>query len=167
MASSSTKMLSLDQRKKLAVAAIPPHLWPPVTGEVVDSEEAGRLRCQDYAFTQGFAVVVTSRKIKKSTVLKCHRRGNKKRNTHGLTKQTRQRHNTKISFLNCLYNVWIMCYKAAHEWRLSVVHSDHNNEMLDNPFELKEHYLQDPLRDTSHTYAKGLKEVGQPYHQAK
>lgn len=39
--------------------------------------------------------------------------------------------------------------------------------MLDNSFELKEHYLQDSLRDTSHTYTKGLKEAGQPYHQAK
>ena len=40
-------------------------------------------------------------------------------------------------------------------------------EMLDNPSELREHYLRDPLRYISYTYAKGLKEAGQPYHQAK
>ena len=46
MASSSTKLLSLEQRKKLATQAIPDaHLTALKTDEVVESDEAGRLRC--------------------------------------------------------------------------------------------------------------------------
>ena len=102
MSSSSTKIPSLDERKKLAIAAIPsPHLSTPITREIVDNEETGKLRCKDYTFTQGFAVIMTSHEIKKRTctILKCQRHDEKTRNTHGLTEQTRQRHITKTSFL--------------------------------------------------------------------
>ena len=47
--------VSLDSRIRQAIDRLPPaHRIPPQDGEVVSGLEDGKLRLQDYAFTQGF-----------------------------------------------------------------------------------------------------------------
>lgn len=56
MASSST---TLQARIEKAIDLLPsPHLLPPRDGETFLSLEGARIRLQDYAFTEGFALVV-------------------------------------------------------------------------------------------------------------
>ena len=80
-----THTTALADRKRCAFAAFPDthRRPPPNTGEEVLDAENGYIRCQDYACTQGFAVVITSHGVKKRTqvVLKCSRHGKKRWDT--------------------------------------------------------------------------------------
>lgn len=50
---------SLDKRIQDTLAAMPSkHRLPLFTGKVVDSIEAGKVKLQNYAFTQNFALVL-------------------------------------------------------------------------------------------------------------
>ena len=165
---------ALADRKRRAFAAFPDtHRRPPNTGEEVLDAENGHIRCQDYACTQGFAVVITSREVKKRTqvVLKCSRHGKKTRDTRKNKEKPgekkRERPNQTLRWHGCPYKIRIMYYKRDAEWRLTVVDSTHNHEMLDDPFSLPEHYSRDPDRAEAHTYGLDLRTVSTSFSVAK
>ncbi|KAL2043477.1 hypothetical protein N7G274_003784 [Stereocaulon virgatum] len=85
MASTLHSTANKLQRACRAIAA--DHKVRPIDGEVFVGKEAGILRIQDYAFTQGFAVVKTheDNSSRKMVTLKCTRHGKKTRNTRGLS----------------------------------------------------------------------------------
>ena len=76
---SQISSLSLDDRICQAMELIPPaRCLVPVDNETFSSLEEGKLRLQNYAFTQGFALASTSfQKSKTVLTLDCTRHGKK------------------------------------------------------------------------------------------
>lgn len=63
---------------------------------------------QDYAFTQGFALLGKQNDEQRKTVLfDCSRHHRKRRDTSKVEEKECQRPNTKAFFLDCKYRVWI------------------------------------------------------------
>ena len=64
----STVTPELAAAIQAATAALPTaHLAEPIAGESFETPEQALLRLQDWAFTQGFAVVVESRRSNHTT----------------------------------------------------------------------------------------------------
>ena len=83
----------LTRRIQTAIDALPPaHRLPPSDDEVVSSLEAGKLRLQDYAFTQGFALVVeTNDKKHGRLVLHCNRHKTKTKDWRKLSEEDKEK----------------------------------------------------------------------------
>ena len=98
---------SLENKKEKAIALLPPtHCLPPEEGEVFSTVEQGQTRLQDYAFTQGFALVQESfQKQRGIMVLDCSRHHTKERNTRKLSEEDRVRKHTKVTFNECRYRL--------------------------------------------------------------
>ena len=98
---------SLDARKQHAIALLPPpHLLPPQENELFSSWKEAKTRLQDYAFTQGFALVTkTHDKKNHLIVLDCTRRQKRVRNARKVEEEDRMRANTKVSFNECPYRL--------------------------------------------------------------
>lgn len=73
----SPQVLSLDQRIQKAISSLPPaHRLPPEvrSKESFGSQDEAKLCYQNWAFTQGFAIVVKKNDIKGGVyVLECSR----------------------------------------------------------------------------------------------
>ena len=82
---------------------IPPaHRLVPVDNETFSLLEEGKLRLQNYAFTQGFALASTSfQKGKTVLILDCTRHGKKIRNNRHIEDEDRLRQGNKVLFDNC------------------------------------------------------------------
>ena len=98
---------SLDARKQHAIALLPPpHLLPPQENELFSSWKEAKTRLQDYAFTQGFALVTeTHDKKNHLIVLDCTRHQKRVRNARKVEEEDRVRANTKVSFNECPYRL--------------------------------------------------------------
>ncbi len=105
MASSS----ALKTRIEKAIELLPsPHLLPPRDGEAFLSLEGAKTRLQDYALTQGFALVVEQKDNQRKTVLFHRLRHHKKQqNTSKVEEKNCQRPNNKVFFLDCKYRIRI------------------------------------------------------------
>ena len=116
---------SLDARKQHAIAHLPPpHLLPPQENELFSSWEEAKARLQDYAFTQGFALVTeTHDKKNHLIVLDCTRHHKRVRNTRKVEEEDRVRANTKVSFNECPYRLRLKKNKD-NAWRLIVTNSE-------------------------------------------
>lgn len=84
-------MASLEHRKQQAKALLPlSHCLPPQEGESFSTIDEGKVRLQNYAFTQGFALVQESfQKSRGILVLDCTRHHIKERNTRQMTEEER------------------------------------------------------------------------------
>ena len=156
------------QRACRAIAAR--HKLPPEDGETFADQNLGQLRIQDYAFTQGFAVVKThedNSESRKMVTLQCTRHGKKTRNTRGLTEKERKRHATHVQFLECPYKAKLRYRKREKDWKLSITSSEHSHEMLEDPFQLKEHRYRDPDRVAACAEGAALRATQTPYSAAR
>ena len=174
MASSSFHSTSLPDRKRRALALIPDlHKSPPQDYEIVGSRNAGILRVQDWAFIQGFSVVVShkdklSGSCKRQQVdLSCYRHKKKTRNTRKLTEEIRQRYSTKVQWLACPYLIKVKFFVREDCWKLKVLNVSHNYELLDDPFELEEHKSRDPDLAAAKREGETMRLANQPYSAAK
>ena len=161
-----------------ASALIPTnHRLPLRDGEVTDSRTAAYHRLQNYAFTQGFAVVITQVEIKKREqyMFVCTRYGNKTKDTRKNTEVTekgviidyRKRPNSYINWNNCLYKIKLRYYKRDAVWRLTVIDDYYNYDMLDDPFLLPEYYPRDPNRDAALEQGRDLRASGLLFNKAR
>lgn len=167
MASFSTSSFSLEDKKQRAKALLPPaHCLPLQEGEDFPTVDEGKTRVQDYAFTQGFALVQESfQKSRGIMLLDCTRHHVKERNTRGLDEEERTRTNTKVSFTDCKYRLRLKRTKKE-TWRLVITNSTHNHSMAINPFSFKEHHSRDPDRAKALDHASILRNSSTPYGQA-
>lgn len=167
MASALPSVPNKLQRACRAIAAN--HKVQPIDGEIFADRDAGILRIQDFAFTQGFAVVITheDKAVRQMVTLECTRHGKKTRNTRGLSEAERKRHATHTQFLECPYKVKLRFRKKTSDWKLSVTNREHNHEMLEDPFQLLEHRCRDPDRAAACAEAVALRETHQPYSAAR
>ena len=158
---------SLDARLQRAIASLPSsHRLPPSESEIFISWEEGKTRLQNYAFTQGFALVTeTNDKKNHLVILDCTRHHKRERNTRKLEEKDRVRKNTKGSFNECKYRLRLKQNKDE-AWRLIITNPDHNHEMATDPFGFKEHRSQDLDRATALDQAKSLRDASTRYGQA-
>ena len=143
----------------------PPHRLPPHEDETYGSHEEGKIRLQDYAFTQGFALVTeTNDKKNGRVVLECTRHHKKERNTRKVEEKDRVRKNTKVSFNECKYRLKLK--KEGEAWRLIIQNPEHNHAMANDPFSFREHHSRDPDRAFALDQAKSLRDASTKYGQA-
>ncbi len=161
---------AIADKKRRAFATFPPtHTRPPVNGEVFDSKDAAILRLKNWSCTQGFAAVLGHGEHGKREIqwILCSRHGKKTRNTHKLSEETRQRPHTLVNYNECPYKIKIRYYKRDLEWRINVVHDTHNHDMLEDPFQFKEHYCRDPDREDAKEEARDLLVASLPFGKAR
>lgn len=158
--------LSLDDRIRQAMELMPPaHRLVPVDNETFSSLEEGKLRLQNYAFTQGFALASTSfQKGKTILILDCTRHGKKTRNTRHIEDEDRLRQGNKVFFDNCRYRVRLKLKDAT--WRLVITNTEHSHDLASDPFSLRQHIDKDPNRSVAIKQAENLHGAGIKYRQA-
>ena len=117
-------------------------------GEVFSSKDEVTSRLKDWSCYLGFAAVLGHDEYKKRQIqwILCHRHGKKTRKTNKLTEKTRSRSLTHVNYNECPYKVKIRYYKNDSKWRINVVNDTHSHDMLDDSFQLTEHYPRDPDR---------------------
>jgi Transcription factor AFT len=115
----STVTTQLATQLHIATNAIPlAHRPPPVTNESFETPELALERLQDWAFTQGFAVVTESRK-KNRVVFQCVHHKKKTRNYRKLTEEDRERVETTTKAKECKWTVYVSQRKSTgNQWIL-------------------------------------------------
>lgn len=110
---------SFEAKLQQAISHLPPsHRTLPQRNETFESLDAARLRLQDYAFTQRFALVTEKNYKKHSTlVLDCSRHHKDTRNYRKLSEEDRIRKNAKVSFNDCKYRLRLQQYKGETGWK--------------------------------------------------
>ena len=159
---------SLEARLQRAVALLPPsHRLPPRPGDLFSSWEEGKTCLQNYAFTQGFALV-TETNDKKNHIVKldCSRHHKRERNTRKIEESDCIQTNTKVLFNDCKFRFTMKKNKDSDTWRLLITNPEHNHEMAVDPFTFKEHLEKDPDRANALEIGKTLCDSATSYGQA-
>jgi len=90
---------------------LPAYRRTPRENEPFESREAAYLRLQDWAFTEGFALVIKSAKTKNSQVVQqyveCIHHKKETRNTRKLAEDKRRRVQTKTQTNGCKFSISI------------------------------------------------------------
>ncbi|KAK2471402.1 hypothetical protein H9L39_17633 [Fusarium oxysporum f. sp. albedinis] len=131
-----------------AIEALPQeHLRAPVTGDEVNSPEEALRWFQDYAFTQGFALVTASKSRDRLRV-HCIHHGKKTRNTRKLPDTVtkggdRKKELTYVKVKECPYSLYAS-YKTIRSghggveerknWIVGFTYTYHTHPPLQNPF---------------------------------
>lgn len=143
-----------------AIAALPQdHLRAPLTGDEVNSPEEALRWFQDYAFTQGFAVVTASKSRDRLRV-DCIHHGKKTRNTRKLPDTVtkggdRKKELTYVKAKECPYGLYVS-YKTIRSgqggveerkgWVVGFTYTYHTHPPLQNPFHYACHRSRIPGR---------------------
>ena len=129
-------MATLEDRKLRALDLIPPtHLVAPDIDETFLDATAAKSRIQDYAFSQGFAVVTLNHdRVRRILVLVCIQYGTHTKNWRKTPKDERKRINTKVSANDRLFRLRIIQKKDDNIWQISKLDLDHNHGMNPDPF---------------------------------
>jgi hypothetical protein len=134
----------LPQLRKIIDRIPPAHLANPEAHEVYNSPEEALQRLQNYAFSQGFAVVIASRpKTPPRCRFACIHHGKETRNTRQLDDHVeeggnRTRELTKIKGKDCNWEVYVS-YKSIvrgqdqKAWILGVTRNEHTHPLVPNP----------------------------------
>lgn len=162
---SQISSLSLDDQIRQAMELITPaHCLVPVDNETLSSLEEGKLRLQNYAFKQGFALASTLfQKGKMVLILDCTRHGKKTRNTRYIEDEDRLRQGNQVLFDNCRYRLRLKLKDDA--WRLVITNTKHSHDLAKDPFSLKQHRDKDPNRSIAIKQAENLRGAGIKYRQ--
>ena len=161
---------NVADKKRRAFATFPAeHKLPPTNGEAFPDKETAILRLKNWSCVQGFAAVLGHGEHKKRQIqwILCSRHGKKTRNTHKLTEETRVRPHTLVNHNECPYKVKIRYYKRLAQWSLNVIDDSHNHDMLEDPFQLPEHFGRDPDKETAKEEARDLLASSLPYSRAR
>lgn len=151
---------SLENKKEKAITLLAPsHCLPLEEREVFSTLEKGQIRLQNYAFTQGFALVQES--FQKQRGIMVFRHHTKERNTRKLNEEQRVRKHTKVSFNDSKYRLRLKKTKEE-TWRLVITDGEHNHPMAADLFSFVQHHSRDPDR----RFAKSLRNSSTKYGQA-
>lgn len=156
----------VQRRYQAALEHIPDgHRHASALGEILTRKEA-KARCQDYAFTQGFAIVVEHNNSKRGTyTLDCKRHHPKTKDWRKTAEQDKKRPNTKVSACDCKYRLKFKRYDGE-QYILEETNEAHNHAMDPDPFQYDEHKDKDPSRGDLHAIAGDLRGSSIPYGQA-
>ena len=145
LAVASTVTPLLASQISLATKALPPaHLITPANGESFAAPEDALRHLQDWAFTQGFAVVTESTR-KGRVIFHCihHRKGT--RNTRKTATEDRERLETSIKAKGCTWAVYVSQQaQTGDEWILGWTHKEHSHNPNPDPFTFPPHKTKKP-----------------------
>ncbi|KAI9760849.1 MAG: hypothetical protein M1840_002182 [Geoglossum simile] len=162
-----------------AIEKMPPHhLLPPQAGEVLDPDQAYE-RLQDYAFSQGFCIVISSRdKANTNIRYTCIHHGHTTRNwrkldEHKTEESNRQKEYTNIRARGCPWQVYIS-YKGITRgadqkaWFLGITNGSHagTHDMVPNPLAYSLHAKRQPQYAAAIQQAITLRAAQISYSQA-
>jgi Transcription factor AFT len=115
---STVTPLLASQIQPATQALSPAHFLPPTVDESFDSPENALQRLQDWAFTQGFAVVTESRR-KNRVIFECVHHKKKTKNYRKTATEDRQRISTATRAKDCKWGVYVSQQKdRGKEWIL-------------------------------------------------
>jgi hypothetical protein len=129
----------------LATKALPfAHLITPAHGESFKTPEDALQRLQDWAFTQGFAVVTESKR-KGRVIFQCIHHRTKTRNSRKTATEDRERVSTAIKAKGCTWTVYVSQRAATKEaWVLGWTHTEHTYNFNPDPFTFASHKAKKP-----------------------
>jgi hypothetical protein len=143
VASTVTPLLA-SQIERAIRALAPAHLLTPVARESFINHEDALKRLQDWAFTQGFAVVTES--VRKGRVIfQCIHHRKKTRNTRKTLTEDRERVSTAIRAKGCTWTVYVSQREKTKEaWILGWAHQEHCHNPNPDPFTYDQHKTKKP-----------------------
>jgi hypothetical protein len=108
---------SLDVKIRKMIDLLPStHRLPPITDEMISDLDEGKIRLQDYAFTQRFCLMIESYdKKRQRLIMKCSRHKRKTRNTRKLKEEDRYQTIINVIFNDCRYRVKITYIKKKKQ----------------------------------------------------
>lgn len=167
---SETHMLSLKQRIEKAVTFLPAiHRLPPeVYKDTFAHQEEAKLRYQNWAFTQGIAIVVEKNDVKHGMyVLECSRHKKETKNRRKKEQDDLVRPGTKTSAMNCQFLLRFTWDEEGKVWRLTKTNLEHTHVMSPDPFVFIQHRDRDPDRAAAESLAMGMRTFHTKCGQAK
>jgi hypothetical protein len=159
----------LNVKLRKATDLFPPaHRLPPISGEIVPGPDEGKIRLQDYAFTQGFCLVVASYdKKRQRLIMECSRHKKKTRNTRKLKEEDRIKVATNVAFNDFRYRIKITYMNEKDQWKITVLESEHNHAMASDPFVFFDHRCRDPDHNEAMQLRTGLCSASTKFKEAK
>lgn len=159
---------SSEERVQKVTSTFPaPHLVAPQLGERFLSREEAKERFQNWAFTQGVALVVESKSLSRgSYILECTRHHKETRNTRDIAAEDRKR-GTKVNSNGCKFRLVIKHVKESNVWTLEKMQLDHNHAPQSDPFQLFPHRHKDPGRQEAKEVGQSLRTANIPFSQAR
>jgi hypothetical protein len=141
----STVTSLLASQISYATKALPPvHLITPANGESFATPGDALVRLQDWAFTQGFAVVTESTR-KAQVIFNCIHHRKKTRNTCKTATEDRERLETAIMAKGCTWAVYVsQRAQTGDEWILGWTHKEHSHSANPDPFTFAPHKTKKP-----------------------
>jgi hypothetical protein len=131
---------ALAQLIKEAIDSLPEaHRQPPLTNESFETPELALIRLQDWAFTQGFAIVIESRRSKR-VILECVHHHKKTRNSRKTSLGDRERLDTKTRTKGCIWRLYVsQRQRTGDQWILGWTREEHNHDLNPDPFSYDQH----------------------------
>ena len=141
----SSVTLLLASQIAIATDALPPaHLVTPAHGESFKTPEEALQRLQDWAFTQGFAVVTESKR-KGRCIFHCIHHKKKTRNSWKTATEDRERLSTATMAKGCTWSVYVSQRAATQDaWILGWTHKEHSHNPNPDPFTFAAHKAKKP-----------------------
>jgi hypothetical protein len=136
---STVTPLLASQIQAATQALSPAHLLPPTAGESFGSPENALQRLQDWAFTQGFAMVTESCR-KNRAIFECVHHKKKTKNCRKTMTEDRQQISTATRTKNCKWGVYVSQRKdRGKEWILGWSNAVHSHHLNPDPFSYEQH----------------------------
>lgn len=157
--------VSTALRKQIddAISNLPAaHRTAPKDGEIVADKELGYTRCQDWAFTEGFALATVSNRAHRLR-LACVHHGDDTRDYRKLGEDRKRK--GKIQAKGCKFEMYISFRTKTNSWGIGYTHREHSHDPSPDPFQYSEHASKRPGHYEALAMAKTL--VGDvPYLKA-
>jgi hypothetical protein len=144
-AASSAPSPDVARRIQQATSCLPQsHILLPVAGEQFQCPADALLRLQNWAFTQGFAVVTESCRENR-VIFQCIHHRQKTRNTRRIALENRVRLGTRTRAKGCTWTMYVSQRKTTGKlWILGWTHQGHSHDMNPNPFSYDQHKNKNP-----------------------
>ena len=136
-----------------AIAALPrAHLEKPITDEKFQSRDEALKRLQDWAFTQGFAIITNTTRADRVHYGCSKHRGKLVRTTRMTDPEGRERPLKKTREGGCCWSAYISKRKATGDlWVFTWKHDKHNHPPNPNPFSYGQHRAKQPYLSLYHS----------------
>jgi hypothetical protein len=140
-AESTSETVTAELRAQIdaSIAAIPAaHRIAPIDGKYTESRDAAFERLQDWAFTQGFAIVRDSCKTEKGQIVRayfdCVHHKKFTKNCGKLQEEDRKRVETKTQASGCKFCLCVSYQKKRDAWIIRGTNLEYNHAPNPDPF---------------------------------